>query len=128
MASLHMASLHMARSRYIFVLALALLWTALPALACLSTSAMTQAEVSCCKKMAGDCQMGLQHHSCCKPSVSRTAPIATVEKTQQIQPRDAVLLLCSPSLFVSTHDRKSARAKLGLPPPAPPGPDSILRI
>ena len=44
--------------RSIFAFGLVLLWMAMPALACLPNAAMTQVEMACCKKMAGDCHMG----------------------------------------------------------------------
>ncbi len=50
------------RGRCTLAFILALIWTATPALACLPTSTMTQAEMACCKRMAGDCHMGVSNH------------------------------------------------------------------
>jgi hypothetical protein len=45
----------MAKVRPLLVVSLVVLWTVAPALACLPNRQMTQAEMDCCKKMAGDC-------------------------------------------------------------------------
>ena len=48
---------------------------------------MTQAEMACCKKMAGDCENGAAQHPCCKTSVNVTPTVAKVERNvSQIQP------------------------------------------
>jgi hypothetical protein len=64
----------MAKCRSMFVFVLVFTWTAVPALACLPNAAMTQAEMACCKKMAGDCHMGAGEHSCCKTKAERAIP------------------------------------------------------
>jgi hypothetical protein len=90
---------------------------------------MTQAEMDCCKKMAGDCQKGAGQHPCCKTSVNRTPTVAKVERNvSQIQPDVPAGLLETAFLFESVFSRAPDSEKLGLPPPAPPALNSILRI
>jgi len=121
----------MAKARPIVVLALLALWTAVPVLACLPTHQMTQAEMACCKKMAGDCQMGSAQHPCCKTAPTVNAPvaiIATIEPISQPHPIVAVVSFFPSTQFEPNAEGEVAWAYLGLPPPAPPGPNSILRI
>jgi hypothetical protein len=66
--------------RSIFVLLL-FLWVAAPVLACLPSAAMTDAEMACCKKMAGDCDMGSGNHSCCQHSLSAAPTVATAAQS-----------------------------------------------
>jgi hypothetical protein len=118
----------MARVRTMVVLFLLAAWITAPALACLPTAQMTQAEMACCKKMAGNCNMGAGQHPCCKTSVNRPSPDATIQAAARIHLPVTVCLLNTsvevrPSGELSTRD-----ARLGLPPPAPPGLNSILRI
>lgn len=68
--------------RSIFVLLL-FLWVAAPVLACLPTAAMTDAEMACCKKMAGECDMGSGNHSCCQYTISATPTVATAVQSSQ---------------------------------------------
>ena len=68
--------------RSIFVLVL-FLWVAAPVLACLPTATMTDAEMACCKKMAGDCDMGSGKHSCSQHKISATPTVATVAHSSQ---------------------------------------------
>jgi hypothetical protein len=121
----------MAKARPIVVLALLALWTAVPVLACLPTHQMTQAEMACCKKMAGDCQMGSAQHPCCKTAPTVNAPvatIATIEPISQLHLIVAVVSFTPSSQFEPQAEGEITQAHLGLPPPAPPGPNSILRI
>lgn len=118
----------MARVRPIVVLSLLTLWMAVPVLACLPTQQMTQAEMACCKKMAGDCRMGSAQHPCCKTSPTVNAPIATIEPTAQLHTSIAVVGFAPRTQFEPKAEAEIPHAHLGLPPPAPPGPNSILRI
>ena len=119
----------MAKYRSLVVFALLVVWTAIPALACLPTQGMTQAEMDCCKKMAGDCQKGAGQHPCCKTSVNVTPTVAKVERNvSQIQPEFPAALLETAFSFEPVFNRAPNSEKLGLPPPAPPGLTSILRI
>jgi hypothetical protein len=107
---------------------LLVVWTGIPALACLPNQGVTPAEMACCKKMAGDCQMGVGQHPCCKTNVSPVAPIAKLGDAIQVQlhalaaaplcilPRPARIVDCAFS------------SQLGLPPPTPPAVNSVLKI
>jgi hypothetical protein len=117
-----------ARVRLIVVVILVTLWTVTPALACLPTSQMTPLEMDCCKKMAGDCHMGAGAHPCCKTVPKATSSVAAVRPTADFHPGVAVVS-CSDSFQPAPLAAgEVAQVYLGLPPPAPPGPNSILRI
>jgi hypothetical protein len=117
------------KCRSLVVFALLVVWTAIPALACLPTQGMTQAEMDCCKKMAGDCQKGAGQHPCCKTSINRTPTVAKVERNvSPIQPDVSAALLETAFSFEPVFSRAPNSEKLGLPPPAPPALNSILRI
>ena len=119
----------MVKWRSMFVFVLVFMWTAVPALACLPNAAMTQAEMACCKKMAGDCRMGAGEHSCCKTKVERATLAATLDRTAtQIQPYFVATVLDVSILPELTLDRADSTELRGLPPPAPPGLNPVLRI
>src|SRR5258707_8692233 len=119
----------MAKCRPMFVFVLVLTWMAVPALACLPNAAMTQAEMACCKKMAGDCHMGAGEHSCCKTKAERATPVATLDRNAtQIQPYVVAILLEVPFLPEPKLERADSHEFRGLPPPAPPGLNPVLRI
>ena len=119
----------MTKCRSLVGFALLVVWTAIPALACLPTHGMTQAEMDCCKKMAGDCQKGAGEHPCCKTAVNRAPTVAKVERNvSQIQPDVPAALLETAFSFELFLSRAPDSEKLGLPPPAPPALNSILRI
>lgn len=120
----------MAKCRSIFVFGLVVFWTAMPALACLPTGDMTQAEMDCCKKMVGDCHMGPQHHPCCDMRLNAAPHVAAMTKDSRLPLRPAVVvvMVSATAEFVATSDRHTSYAQQGLPPPAPPGLHSILRI
>src|ERR1700738_1236244 len=112
----------MAKVRPIVVLSLLVLWTVAPALACLPNRQMTQAE------MAGDCHRGPGQHPCCKTASTVDAPVATVQQASRVHPEFAVLYLNQSSQFWPTAEGEVVQVHLGLPPPAPPGSISTLRI
>jgi hypothetical protein len=118
----------MAKARPIIVLALLALWTAVPVLACLPSQQMTQAEMACCKKMAGDCQMGSAQHPCCKTASTINSPVATVSPIAHFYPSVAVVSFTLSAQLEPKTEGELSHAHLGLPPPAPAGPNSILRI
>src|ERR1700674_2402197 len=118
----------MAKVRPIVVLSLLVLWTVAPALACLPNRQMTQAEMACCKKMAGDCHRGPGQHPCCKTTSTVDAPVATVQQASRVHPEFAVLYLNQSSHFWPTAEGEVVQVHPGLPPPAPPGSISTLRI
>ena len=118
----------MAKWRLALAFILILVWTATPALACLPTSTMTQAEMACCKKMAGNCHMGVGKHPCCKTVTSTDVPVAALQPTTQVQPSFAVVALVPLLQEPPLAEFVLKQANLGLPPPAPSGLTSILRI
>jgi hypothetical protein len=92
---------------------------------------MTQSEMACCKKMAGDCQMGSAQHPCCKTAPAVNAPVATmatIKPIPQFHPSVAVVGFTPTAQIEPMVEGEVPHAHLGLPPPAPPGPNSILRI
>ena len=120
----------MAKFRSILIVSVITLWTAMPALACLPKPAMTQAEMACCKKMAGDCQMGSGNHSCCKAEVRRANVFLKANNHKVPAPTD-------PSPIVKLHvmagdaGEKSGGlvpASVHSPPESPPFSPTILRI
>jgi hypothetical protein len=118
----------MARCRSIIVLSLLALWLATPALACLPNTQMTPSEMACCKKMAGDCNMGTGQHPCCKTVSSAPASIASFQPISQVHPDFVALAATLPVRVPSVSEAESEQIGLGLPPPTPPGKNSILRI
>jgi hypothetical protein len=64
--------------RRAIALFLACLWASAPLLACLPNSSMTPAEMECCKKMAGNCDMGGGNHKCCDKTVNHSVPAAAL--------------------------------------------------
>jgi hypothetical protein len=118
----------MARWRFVAVVGLLLIWTAIPALACLPNTSMTQAEMACCKKMAGNCTMGTADHPCCKTLKSAPSQESTVARGAppiQLHVISAELMGISANLPPQSQFVSSRK---GLPPPAPPGLNAILRI
>jgi hypothetical protein len=118
----------MAQCRFIIALSLLAVWLAIPALACLPTSQMTQEEMACCKKMAGDCSMGTSQHPCCKTVSTVNPSVATIQPVSQIHPVFATVDLIVDYEANPVSRAASTQAYIGLPSPAPPGTDSILRI
>jgi hypothetical protein len=113
---------------YIVALGLLFLWIGSPALACLPNPQMTPSEMECCKKMAGDCNMGTGQHPCCKTVSNAPASVASVQPISHVHPGLAIV---AETVVVHIHSVSQARSEqtaLGLPPPAPPGQNSILRI
>ena len=98
------------------------------AFACLPNPQMTQAEMACCKKMAGDCRMGAEQHACCKTVSSSPSPIAGLQSKIHFQPLPGLVSVVTPLELTSISQVNQTPAQLGIPPPAPPGPSSILRI
>jgi hypothetical protein len=118
----------MVRCRSVMIFILVALWLAIPALACLPNPQMTNAEMACCKKMAGNCHIGVGQHPCCKTIASAPQPVASVQSTSQIQPSVAVVAQIAILSAPSIAEAEATQIGLGLPPPVPPGLYSILRI
>jgi hypothetical protein len=118
----------MLRCRSIIVLGLLAIWLALPALACLPNAQMTPSEMACCQKMAGDCNMGTGQHPCCKTVSNAPAPIASIQQISQVHLDFAIVAEVAIDPAPSVSEAESEQIGLGLPPPAPPRQNSILRI
>ena len=116
------------RGRSIVVVVLVAIWFSAPALACLPNPQMTQAEMACCKKMAGDCNMGGGKHPCCKVVAPVPSPIASSQSKAQLQPVFVFVALVLQFEFQAQTEAGVSLTPIGLPPPAPPGPNSTLRI
>jgi hypothetical protein len=119
---------HMAEWRAILSLIVVFVWTATPVLACLPSSTMTKVEMECCKKMAGDCHMGARNHPCCEKSVNQTSPVAELQRTHVLQVAFTAIASSAQLPERPTREVELSSITLGLPPPAPPNPNSILRI
>lgn len=70
--------------RQIICVVAALIWVAAPVLACVPKAAMTDAEMACCQKMGGECDMGVGNHACCKDSMHRAPGVAVVAPSLQV--------------------------------------------
>lgn len=68
--------------RFIFVV-VAVIWVAAPVLACVPNAAMTDAEMACCQKMGGDCDMGVGNHACCKDTMQRAPGVAVLAQNSR---------------------------------------------
>jgi hypothetical protein len=117
-----------ARIRSFTVVSLLVFWILSPALACLPNLQMTPAEMDCCKKMAGDCQMGDAQHPCCTTTPKADSSAASLQPVIDLHPGFVIVPLTSSFELEAFAKGEVSQASLGLPPPAPPGPNSILRI
>jgi hypothetical protein len=113
--------------RAILSFVLVLVWTATPALACIPKSAMTQAEMECCKKMAGDCHMGSRNHPCCEKNVDQPSAVAAIQQSHVTHPVLAVAVLDVASVQ-PTAGFEFVAVKFDSPPHSPPSLNSPLRI
>lgn len=118
----------MVRCRSIIVLSLVALWLATPALACLPNAHMTDAEMACCKNMAGNCHMGTGQHPCCNTVSDAPASIASIQPISQVRPNVVVVAATLVADVPVVSQTESQQISLGLPPLAPPGQNSTLRI
>jgi hypothetical protein len=90
---------------------------------------MTDAEMACCKKMAGNCEMGAGNHSCCKTPVSIAQSVTAIAQSHQhhIPP----VLVAIRIRFTDSSTSTAGDDIQETPPPipiSPPGLQSILRI
>jgi len=118
----------MGKLRHVLAFVVVLAWAAPAVFACLPNPQMTQSEMACCKKMAGDCRMGSEHHPCCRTVSSSPSPVASLQSKIHFHPLAGLVGPVTPLEVTSTSQVDQSLAHLGLPPPAPPGPSSILRI
>lgn len=47
-------------------------------LSCVPTASMTDAEMACCKKVGGNCDMGSGKHACCQNAMDRTPSVVDI--------------------------------------------------
>jgi hypothetical protein len=111
------------------LLLLAFLWASAPVLACLRSAAMTDAEMACCKKMAGNCEMRAGSHSCCNTTMNTSQAVTATAQNPQVQ-----LPVVMVAVLLSFHGSTAAVAREGVHvthsvlPISPPGSQAILRI
>jgi hypothetical protein len=72
--------------------------------------------------------MGTGQHPCCKTVSNAPPSIASVQPISQLHPDFAVVAESIVTLVPAVSEAESAQIALGLPPPAPPGQNSVLRI
>jgi hypothetical protein len=115
--------------RYILTLSLILMLAVAPLLACLPSPAMTDAEMACCKKMAGNCDMGAGNHSCCKTTLNSVPASAAVPNHPVLH---AAFVLVPVSVVPAEVAHDCFFANSGFTyfclASSPPGFPSILRI
>ena len=113
-----------------------ILWVSSPALACLAQSEkMTDAEMQCCREMAGHCgEMGVDtpqaEHSCCpktpvKVEGSKKVVLGANEKTVIVNP---LLVVFSMTLPLAAPHRERVPARRIDGGESPPGDLTPLRI
>jgi hypothetical protein len=78
--------------------------------------------------MVGNCHMGVGQHPCCKTVTSLDIPVATLQPISQLHPNLSFVVLDFTFQPEPTAEGGFGQVHLGLPPPAPPGLNSILRI
>ena len=117
------------RFRRLILFVLTVLVATAPLLACLPTPAMTDAEMACCKKMAGNCDMGAGNHSCCRTRMNGPQLAAATEGDSQRN--QSAHLVAVPFLLADVKVnfvREGVRAVSSAVSNSPPGSQSILRI
>src|SRR5215469_12551219 len=107
---------------------LAAVWVLALPLACLPNASMTPAEMECCKKMAGNCDMGGGNHKCCGTTINHAAPsLAVVHSPIPDEPAPAVVPDAHFDVPQLALFRKTAFSSVTISP-SPPGSHSVLRI
>ena len=117
--------------RSIFAAVLLCVLSASPALACATAlSGMNKAEMSCCKRMAGDCgAMKNAEHSCCKKPPSPEIKSALISALQQNL--IIVAIAITPGSAVIAGPASASRSNIftqAHSPPLPSGASLVLRI
>jgi hypothetical protein len=118
----------MFRWRILLSVVLIVLWIAAPTLACLPNPTMTKSEMECCKKMAGDCHMGSHNHPCCEKTSTQPTLVATVQQPHVLHIVFTTVVLITGTLTVQAQDTEFHPLIFGLPPPASPNLNSVLKI
>ena len=118
------------------VFALAVLFAALPVMACVvPNAAMTAAERECCKKMAGQCgDMGMaKSHPCCQATATPADFHALKTASSQLHHVSLILLHVLPptaqtDAYVSLAQWSSRVSRTHSPPGLESLPTTVLRI
>jgi hypothetical protein len=119
------------RFRFAAALGVLLALTSAPTLNCMSLFyKMDTQEMACCQSMAADCDMGMQHESCCQSASDPYAASATItSKVLHIPtPTLALALAFSQDSLLVASRIPPTEADDGSPSPSPPGGINILRI
>jgi hypothetical protein len=72
--------------------------------------------------------MGSHSHPCCEKNVNQPSPVATVQQSHAQHFVFMAVTSVAQAICLPMRDAESHRLALGLPPPAPPNLNSILRI
>jgi len=90
---------------------------------------MTPAEMECCKKMAGNCDMGGGNHKCCDVTVNHAAPVAAIVHSSGLHALALPMIVLdarteiAPPRLVERIISSSVVAS-----PSPPGSPIVLRL
>ena len=95
-------------------------------LACLPNSSMTPAEMECCKRMAGNCDMGNGDHKCCTTTINRANPTAAT--VHNIFQHDFDVIVVEWVNLAEVAPSATASFSLTAISPSPPGATTVLRI
>jgi hypothetical protein len=115
--------------RRVMLVFLASLLSCAPLLACVPNPSMTAAEMDCCKKMAGHCDMGGGNHKCCDTTVNHAAPSkAIVRHANSHLPALSALPVRQTNHVFAAWRAESVVSYPVAPSPSPPGFPSVLRI
>lgn len=72
--------------------------------------------------------MGSHSHPCCEKNVDQPSPVATVQQLHVLQVVFTPVTSVVQAICLPVRSGESHTPALGLPPPSPPGLNSILRI
>lgn len=72
--------------------------------------------------------MSSHSHPCCEKNVNQPAQVATVQQSHVLHVAFTAVMFVVRTSDSPTEENSSRRLTLGLPPPAPPNLNSILRI
>lgn len=117
------------RKGALLMLVVAVLWTALPAAACLFPG-RTMGHSACCHRMAQSCPMpgGGISASCCQIQPQQAAVIADSPISPERDRTPAFAFLSVGALVPLIHFEASRRIPQTSPPEISPGASSVLRI
>ena len=115
--------------RAVISLFAAVLVLASPLLACVPSPSMTPAEMECCRKMAGNCDMGGGNHKCCSVTMTYPTPIAAIIHNGDGQATAVpMIVIDSWSEGSSPRVKESLTSSLVLVVSSPPGFTAVLRL